>query len=263
VAAELLATSLGVPLLDFAWSGATTGVGNHLDPGGSATTVGENSLPGMMALYSQSATAITPIASSALFLIWGGPDDFLSPSPLDPTPIDVANRAAANIASIASGLQGIGARHILVSGMPDLGLTPWGRSLGSAGAAELTALTDYFNSRLVSGLPPGVMYLDTAALLRAAVANPAAYGFTNVTDMCFNATVPSICAVPSEYLFWDDLHPSARGHEILARAFAAQAIPEPSTFIVVVGLAAIGLGASRGRVSRTAVVSRSRARGSA
>jgi phospholipase/lecithinase/hemolysin len=40
VAVELLADIVGDPLLDFAWSGATTGLGNHLDPGGTATTVG-------------------------------------------------------------------------------------------------------------------------------------------------------------------------------------------------------------------------------
>jgi outer membrane lipase/esterase len=63
--------------------------------------------------------------------------------------------------------------------------------------------------------------------------------------MCLDVNVPSICASPSQYLFWDDLHPSARGHEILARSFAQAAVPEPATFIVVsAGLIAIGL---RGR----------------
>src|SRR3954468_24545511 len=46
VAAELLASILGTPLQDFAWAGATTGIGNHLDPGGSATTFGSFRLPG-------------------------------------------------------------------------------------------------------------------------------------------------------------------------------------------------------------------------
>src|SRR6185503_7186924 len=46
VAVEQLAGALGVPLVDFAWIGATTGIGNYSD-GGTTTTTGAFSLPGM------------------------------------------------------------------------------------------------------------------------------------------------------------------------------------------------------------------------
>src|SRR4051794_30150684 len=120
VAVELLAGQWGVPLVDLAWAGATTGVGNHLDPGGTPTSLGTNSLPGMTTSLSLSSAAVAPLASSALFVVWGGPDDFLSPSPLDVTPIAVANRAVSNIVGIVTGLRSLGAQHILVPGMPDL-----------------------------------------------------------------------------------------------------------------------------------------------
>src|SRR4051812_44740389 len=121
VAVELLAGLWGVPLSDYAWSGATTGIGNHLDAGGTPTSLGMNNLPGMTTSFSLSSAAIAPLASSALLIVWGGPDDFLSPSPLDPTPIAVANRAFSDIVGIVSGLRSLGAQHILVPGMPDLG----------------------------------------------------------------------------------------------------------------------------------------------
>ena len=57
VAVELLAADLGIPLLDYAFGGATTGIGNHLDPGGTATTLGTFGLPGMMPLYLDSIPA--------------------------------------------------------------------------------------------------------------------------------------------------------------------------------------------------------------
>jgi phospholipase/lecithinase/hemolysin len=251
VAVEVLAGTLGAPLLDYAFGGATTGIGNHLDPGGSATTVGTFGLPGMMPLYLNSLPTVAPLASSALFVVWGGPDDFLSPSPADADAIAVANRAVANLVAIASGLKGIGAQHILVPGMPDLGLTPFKLVEGPLASAQASALSQYFNNRLKATLPSGVIFFDTAALLQTVVANKAAYGFTNVTDACFDAAVPSLCADPAQYLFWDDLHPSARGHQIIAAEFAAAAaVPEPATFgVAAFALVAIA-GVSRLRLHR-------------
>ena len=52
-----------------------------------------------------------------------------------------------------------------------------------------------------------------------AVANPAAFGFTNVTDSCliggpFIGGIP--CATPEAHLFWDAIHPTTAAHAILA-----------------------------------------------
>ena len=231
VTVEYLAGTFGAPLVNFAWIGATTGTGNHLDPGGTPTSVGTFGLPGMTASYLSSIAAVTPIASSALFVVWGGPNDFLSPSPLDAGPLEIADRAVSNIAGIVTGLRGLGAQHVLVPGMPDLGLTPFYQAMGPAEAAQASALTDYFNMRLAASLPAGATYFNTAGLLRDVVANPAAYGLTNVADPCFNQAALSVCSEPGEYLFWDDFHPTTRGHQILAGELAA-AIPEPSTWIL-------------------------------
>ena len=82
VAVEQLAAALGTPLLDFAWIGATTGIGNYAD-GGTPTTVGSFSLPGMQAEFAATQASLGPYLASGLFIVWGGPNDFLSPSPLD------------------------------------------------------------------------------------------------------------------------------------------------------------------------------------
>lgn len=174
VAVELLSGNFGVPLLDFAWAGATTGIGNHLDFGGTPTSLGTNGLPGMTTSFGLSSAAIASLAPSALFVVWGGPDDFFSLSPLDLTPTAVANRAVGNIVAIVSGLQSLGAPHILVPGLPDLGLTPYGQTTG---AADASALSAYFNTILRTRLPDGVTFYDTAALIQRVAGNPAAYGF--------------------------------------------------------------------------------------
>ena len=77
-----------------------------------------------------------------------------------------------------------------------------------------------------------------ARRMRDVVANPAAYGLTNVADSCFNQAALSVCSEPGEYLFWDDFHPTTRGHQILAGELAA-AIPEPSTWILSLSACAL------------------------
>jgi cholinesterase len=231
VAVENTATLLGSPLIDFAWIGATTGIGNYADSG-TPTSSGTFSLPGMGVQFAATSGLISPaIASTALFVVWGGPNDFLSPSPLDTTPIEITDRAVADILAIVTGLKGLGVEHILVPGMPDLGLTPYFHSLGPAAAAGGSAITDYFNTMLVAGLPSGVTFFDTAGLMRNIVANPSAFGFTNVTSQCFDGT--TVCANPDQYLFFDDFHPTAAAHAILGQEFAEAAVPEPATCILV------------------------------
>jgi phospholipase/lecithinase/hemolysin len=168
---------------------------------------------------------------------------------LDPTLIAVANRAVANLVGIVNGLESIGAQRVLVPGMPDLGLTPFYLAQGPAIAAQATGLTNYFDTLLMAELPAGATYFDTAGLLRNIVASPGAYGLTNVTNQCFNSSIPSLCANPDQYLFWDDFHPTARGHVILADALAA-AIPEPATWILMASSLCLFAWREKGRRNR-------------
>jgi phospholipase/lecithinase/hemolysin len=250
LAVELLSANFGVPLENYAWAGATTGVGNQLDrldnksPGGTPTSFGPFGLPGMTTSFATTSGSLAPFVPSALFIVWGGPNDFLSPSPLDDTSVKIANRAVDNIVGIVEGLQVLGAKHILVPGMPDLGLTPFGQANGAAG---LSAISAYFNANLRNSLPAGVRFYDTSALLHQVVNDPATYGFTNVTGQCIDpsAANPTPCANPNQYLFWDDFHTTTRAHEILAQEFAdAAAVPEPATFVLT-GCVLVLCGAAR------------------
>ncbi|OPY84297.1 MAG: Phosphatidylcholine-sterol acyltransferase precursor [Syntrophus sp. PtaU1.Bin208] len=230
VAVEYLAASLGAPLIDFAWIGATTGVGNYAD-GGNVTAFGAYNLPGMTTVYNATKGLLTPYISGGLFVVWGGPNDILAPSPLDGNDYSaVVSRALANELAIIEDLKGMGVKTILAPGMPDLGLTPYFNSVSPEFAALGAAITDAFNAGLQAMLPSDVLYYDTAALMRSVVDNPGAYGFTNVTDACFDGS--TVCGDPSTYLFFDDFHPTTATHEILGRDFAATVVPLPSTIIL-------------------------------
>ena len=130
-----------------------------------------------------------------------------------------------------------------------------------------------------------VFYLDTYDVLDEAHRNPAAFGFTDVTDPCWTGNFTSsasgtVCSSPNSYLFWDLVHPTAKAHAETANcayetltgslsgycslrvpvtvAFAldpSTTVPEPSTWaLMLVGLAGLGLLARRHR-GITAVLS--------
>ena len=182
------------------------------------------------------------------------------------------------MATAAQDLELAGAKDLMLFDVPNLGLTPKILDAGVPGLpAEASFLAQVFNADVLSDIgtdAPGltVYNIDTYGLLTDAVANPAEFGFSNVTDPCWTggftgyATGGTICstvpAVQDTYLFWDSVHPTAQGHLLVAndalRALGlppVTAIPEPSTWaMMLLGLVGVGFIGAR-RVRRTAAAS--------
>lgn len=131
--------------------------------------------------------------------------------------------AAANTQASVQALIALGARTVLVGNLPDLGSVP--QFAGTAAAPLASASSAVYNNALLGNLfgvaaaNPGanVILFDTNRLFQAALANPFAFGFSNVTQAC--VTTPSCVGNPAaqaQFLFWDGVHPTATAHTLLA-----------------------------------------------
>jgi phospholipase/lecithinase/hemolysin len=259
VAVEVLAGRLGAPLTpvaaggtNYAFVGAATGPVTFT--GTSTTTdnfaavaygqpaLANTGMTNQVLAYLGAGPVVQP--DSTLFVVWGGPNDFF----IDASPATAGN-AVTNLANDIGLLYAAGARRFLVPNMPDLSLTPFGLSLSPAQQAGLQALSIGFNVGLdtaINGLSllPNIEItpFDTFGLLHSISANPAAFGFTTASAPCAIGSLGgtfSVCADPDHYLFWDSVHPTAAGHQILGDAFAdALGVPEPATVLLfALGLA--------------------------
>jgi len=119
-------------------------------------------------------------------------------------------------------------------------------------AAHNSGLATTLNN-LSQSLPNvNIIPFDVNAVFNRVIANPAQFGFTNVTDSCL--TPVTICANPNQYAFWDDSHPTTAGHQIIAdSAFStlqAANVPEPSSAVGILAFGALGAASMLKRKSK-------------
>ena len=252
--ATYFASMLGVPLApsgasggDYAFGGATTGT-----PG-----PGQNGFPYSLRVQVDSYVAGAPghaAQADALYVIAGGGNNARAALGLLADPI--ANPGGANSGAIigaaalgfandvgvmVDALQLAGAQHILVWNTPNLGLAP--AVVASGGAATGSFLATVMNNALGARLTgeAGVTTFDLFGFGGMLASNPAAFGFTNVTDAC-GAVANANC---SQYAYWDGIHPTTAAHRALANAVAL-AVPEPETYaLLALGLVVVALQARR------------------
>lgn len=220
--ADLLPNRLGLTpdqVSNFAVGGATTGRDNGLSPFLPPTL----DLPGLRDEIAQFTNSLGNAGAdpNGLYTLWAGSNDLFN-LPNDPGAIpSVIATAVDNIATSIITLAQRGADSFLVANLPDLGLLPRSRSAGLSESA--TAISTAFNSALSTALSPleqtlsiDIVEVDIFSLTRELATRPSEFGFTNVTDPLIQQVNPTN---PNEFFFWDDTHPTARVHELIADVF--------------------------------------------
>jgi outer membrane lipase/esterase len=185
------------------------------------------------------------IPVSQLILVQGGGNDVFhqllqwtvalsagaSPAEAQQAAVGAMATAGAELAADVRRLADAGALKVVVLTLADVGRTPFGYAAPEA-APLMTALSDAFNQALVAGLAgaAGVVTVDSNGFFEAVGANPAGFGFVNVTTpgctfpvpenpasiFCTAATLAAPGAAET-YLFADLVHPTAGGHREIAR----------------------------------------------
>jgi outer membrane lipase/esterase len=155
--------------------------------------------------------------------------DALTQSATNPNaPATILTGAVTNIFGMVNRLYAAGARHIVLTNSTDIGKTPRAQALGPTAVAGATQMSLQFNGGLAQQLPairaatPGLnlYFVDVGAFTAQAMANPAALGYTNVTQPCLNDLVQPVTfcgAAASTYFFWDSFHPTATTSNLIAQ----------------------------------------------
>jgi phospholipase/lecithinase/hemolysin len=235
---EYLASSLGIPAAntaDYAIGGATSGT----------TGIGGVQTGLLTQVSGYVASPVQPGATT-LYTVWAGGNDAIAAVLGGTDPVAAANQAATNIASAIMQLAGTGAQYFLVPNLPNGGLFPLAAQLG-VDPVQANQLTLYSNAQLDAALAPlsaslgiTIYRADVYALFQQIVANPGAFGLTDVVNPCETGSGASamVCANPDQHLFWDDVHPTTGVHALIARVGQA-ALPEPELLALVVAALAL------------------------
>jgi phospholipase/lecithinase/hemolysin len=251
---ENLSQSLGItpnPNNNYAFGGSQTGISNLYQP----VEFGVDSsiiVPGLLGQVNNYANGGNVPEDNDLFLIWIGANDYLVGDFSTPESTQqLITNVVTNTTNAVATLNSLGANNIAVANLPNLGIIP--ATVNETFAPLLTNLTiannnaldsSLNNLQLVLGNDLNLIKLDMFGLFQDIVTNPQKYDLTNVDTSCLSTNCPN----PEQYFFWDNLHPTAKGHEIIADfalnsvLSASTSTPEPNmlgtlSFIGLIGLA--------------------------
>jgi outer membrane lipase/esterase len=181
-----------------------------------------------------------------------------------PTLTPAVSAFYANLAALI----GLGARNILVTGLPDIGQIPGVTQFGSPALSGLgTQLSFGLNQAIgqsVGGLGTqtgyNLQFFDLFAFQTAIYNDPTSVGLPASLDTsraCLQ--VPGAAPACNGFVYFDPIHPTTQVHRAIATGIRAQVapVPEPETWaLMLIGFGAIGASMRRRRGSAERVLLR-------
>jgi phospholipase/lecithinase/hemolysin len=190
---------------------------------------GSNGLSGVtdqLAAFALAHPGGAPV--DALYTLWAGANDIFNGD----NPVIAADNIFNNILSLAAG----GGKYFLWLNLPDLGFTPG--AIAANATVPLNLASGAFDAEWavdlgkLQALGINVTGVNVQALFAQILANPAAFGFDDVTHP--GQGTPT----PNSHLFWNDVHPTTAADAFVANlAFTDLSVPEPAS----IAFAALGL----------------------
>jgi phospholipase/lecithinase/hemolysin len=238
---EYLAPAIGITqVTNLAFAGATSGRSNV-----ASLVAGQDlgKLPGVLDeidLFANQlkANGLTQANPHALYVVWGGANDFLTLPQAIPDAIQSVWDSVNNVAQAVTNLAGLGAQTIVVPNLPNLGVTPLAAARNLS--TNATLFSTLFNTLLQGtlgdlerDLKVDIVQVDVFSLVQSIVARPSAFGLSNLTTPLFQAAVASPTPIdPAKFAFADDFHPTTAVHQLIGEAFQrVLAKPVPGTVL--------------------------------
>ncbi|KAG8078382.1 hypothetical protein GUJ93_ZPchr0007g4909 [Zizania palustris] len=185
------------------------------------------------------------ILNKSVFLVSAGTNDIIMNYYLLPSSSYTLDQyhglLIGKLRSYLQSLYSLGARRILVAGLPPVGCLPLQMTLAAVRpqgcVAEQNAAAESYNAKLRGTLArfqsssPGAkaVYADIYRPLMDMVDRPQKYGFAETGKGCCGSgllemgplctdLVPT-CTTPSQFMFWDSIHPTQATYKAVADHF--------------------------------------------
>nr|WP_321398221.1 SGNH/GDSL hydrolase family protein [uncultured Desulfobacter sp.] len=233
---EYLAMAMGVEVptpsllggTNYAWGGAETGDGISI-----------RKTPNIGTQIGSFLGANSP-RDNQLFVLWAGANDIDNED--DPNPQEIVNNIIEHIRTLALASSD-DTLNLMIPNLPPLGQTARSQCLGSEISWIFDGISIEFNIILGKALNNlknelktadakelNLYRLDIFSLFQEMLIDPAAFGFTNVSDTVRMSTDDLGCPLgvsivpdeeelvdnPDEYIFFDDIHPTTAAHKVIA-----------------------------------------------
>ena len=212
----------------WAWGGAEAAAGSD-QPSGVTEPI-----PNLLAQIEHYLAKHTP-RPATLYAIWSGADNLLVGGKFGPQAAAVAVDA---VKTAMINLERAGARHLLIFNMPKMGDTPDARSGGTPAEAGANLYSVSFNVALRAAIHQlrknrqfeAKIYLVDAFTELVRIVDTVNKGrpykprffVPDAPVSIDNVTATGLAyfkangTYPTNYLFWDDVHPTTQGHQIVA-----------------------------------------------
>lgn len=207
-------------------------------------------------------------ADSLVLVTFGGNDVRREVANLATVPGYVPN-LTATLQAFDAGLTDLftlGARNILVTGLPDVGQIPAITTLGvpalSVAGTQLSfGLNQALGSQtgaLASQTGYNLRFFDLFGFQQQLYADPAAYGLPPLDTKRACLTVPGAAPACTGFVYFDPIHPTSPIHRAIADGLSQQlaAVPEPSVWVSLI----FGFGLAGGALRRRNVQAATRPR---
>ncbi|KAG2722828.1 hypothetical protein I3760_02G144900 [Carya illinoinensis] len=194
------------------------------------------------------------ILKDAIYILSAGSGDFLQNYYIHPsvrrayTPDEYSSFLVGSFSKFVKELYGLGARKLGATSLPPLGCFPFALNLfkfnGKGCVSTINNAAQGFNKKMNSSAAnlqkqlPGlkIVVFDIFTPIYDLVRSPSKYGFVEARRSCCgkgtlettsalcNPNSPRTCSNATQYVFWDNVHPSQAANHVIADAMIVQGI---------------------------------------